>query len=117
LHVVDGLGVPGVDGAWVSGGCVAPLSTAVSGPYHLSEIFWSPDASGCTPSVVSALVLKPVHWSTTVIGDAAVVLPAAQPGMAWFSATTRCPHSAQLDGFIGMICATRIFMLGLLARI
>ena len=29
---------------------VAPDSCAVSGGYHLSEIFWSPVALGCTPS-------------------------------------------------------------------
>lgn len=46
--------------------------------YHLSEIFWLPEAFGWTPSNVSVAVLYPVHWSTTVMGDWAVVLVSAQ---------------------------------------
>jgi hypothetical protein len=76
-----------------------------------------PASFGCTPSPVSVASLKPVHWSTTVIGDCAVLLPLAQPGMAALSATARCGHSAQPAGASGMICATRIRMPGLLARI
>ena len=44
---------------------------------------------------VSVPVLKPLHWSTTVIGDRAVDLPAAQPVIAAFRSTTRWGHSAQ----------------------
>ncbi len=62
-------------------------------------------------------VLKPVHWSTTVIGDCGVVVAAAQAGMALLKVTVRWAQSAQLEGFMGMILATRILMFGLLARI
>ncbi len=60
---------------------------------------------GCTPSAVSEASLNPVQQSTTVIGDAVVVLDAAQVAIAWLSAITLCPHCAQLLGFIGMIWA------------
>ncbi len=62
-------------------------------------------------------VLKPVHWSTTTIGDWAVVRAAAQAGIALFRLIVRWAHSPQVDGFIGMILATRIFIAGFLARI
>src|SRR5690242_18606909 len=52
-----------------------------------------------------------------MIGDWAVVCALAQAGIAALRFTTRWPQSVQLLGFIGMICATRIFMFGLLARI
>jgi hypothetical protein len=44
-------------------------------------------------------------------------LALAQAGIWLFRATTRWGHSEQLLGFMGMICATRTFMFGLLARI
>ena len=49
--------------------------------------------TGCTPSYVSVVVLKPVQRSMTVIGDALVVLLAAQAGIALLNATTRAAHS------------------------
>jgi hypothetical protein len=55
-------------------------------------------------------VSKPVHWSTTTTGDCAVLRPAAQDGIASFRATTPAAQVGQLDGFIGMSCATTIFM-------
>ncbi|MEU4244494.1 hypothetical protein [Actinoplanes sp. NPDC026619] len=83
----------------------------------MSEILTLPLSFGWTPSVVFEPVLKPLHWSTTVIGDAEVLLPLAQPGMALLRLITRCPQSEQPLGFIGRIFATRIFMADLLARI
>ncbi len=50
------------------------VSSPVSGGYPLAAIFWLPASFGWTPSPVSVASLNPVHWSTTVIGDAAVVL-------------------------------------------
>jgi hypothetical protein len=44
---------------------------------------------------VSVAVLNPVHWSTTVIGEAAVVRPAAQAGMAASRFTTPWAQLAQ----------------------
>ena len=85
------------------------------GGYHLSDIFCVPVVPlGWTPSRVSPTGMtagsKPVHWSTTVIGDWGVVRPAAQAGMAAFKATTLAPHVAQAQvgqaavftGFMGM---------------
>src|SRR5690348_4296386 len=105
-----------VDGDGVGVGFPPEISGARAG-YHLSDIFWLPESFGCTPSYVSVASLKPVHWSTTLIGDWAVVLPAAQAGIAALKVTTRWAQSEQLLGFIGRILATRIFMAGLLARI
>src|SRR4051812_18206899 len=78
---------------------------ATTAGYQRASIFWMPvEVLGCTPSVVSAAVSNPVHWSTTVIGDAVVLFARAQPGIAAFRSATRCPHAEQFDGFIGMIC-------------
>ncbi|MEE3920003.1 hypothetical protein V2I01_22245 [Micromonospora sp. BRA006-A] len=114
LTVGDEVGPP--VGDVVGPGVVRP-SAATSAGYHLSDIFWSPAAFGCTPSYVSVAVLNPVHWSTTTIGEAVVVFPAAQPSMSAWSATVRWPHSGQLAGFIGMIFATSTVVAGLAARI
>jgi len=51
------------------------------------------ERTGCTPSYVSVVVLKPVQRSMTVMGDALVVLLAAQAGIALLNATTRAAHS------------------------
>jgi hypothetical protein len=97
---------------------VSVPSAATTAGYQRLSIFWIPVVPlGCTPSVVSAAVSNPVHWSTTVIGEAAVEFACAQPGMALLRSTTRWPHAPQLAGFIGMIFATTTFMAGLLARI
>src|SRR6476619_1337358 len=79
----------GVVGACGSDGGVVPPIAAVRGAYHLSAILTMPVSLGCTPSPVSLLAFQPVHWSTTVIGDWAVVFAAAQPGIALLSATVR----------------------------
>ena len=85
-----GVGVDGVVTAGVVGVVVPTESTAaVSAGYQALEIFWLPASFGCTPSVVSVAVLIPVQVSTTVIGDAAVDLPAAQAGIAVLKATAR----------------------------
>src|SRR5262249_30463454 len=94
--------------------------------YHLSEIFCDPLAFGCTPSAVSApsFALNPVHWSTTTMGDVAVLLPVAQAGIMSLNAVTRAPQSghaqvvqvAVLIGFMGMSLATRMTTRGLAAR-
>jgi hypothetical protein len=76
-----------------------------------------PESFGCTPSDVSAAGSPPVHWSTTVTGDAAVVVEAAHAGIAASRSTVRCAHSAHALGATGMILATRIFIAGLSARI
>jgi hypothetical protein len=82
-------GVPGLDDDVLgrgddvlgAGDGITPRNTSASGGYQRSDIFWMPVVPfGCTPSVVSADVLNPVHWSTTVIGDWAVLRPLAQPG-------------------------------------
>ena len=117
LQLTEAVRPVGTVGGVVSAGGVVPPSSGVSAGYHRSDIFWKPESSGWTPSVVSATVSKPVNWSTTVTGDWAVVLPAAQAGMALLSAATPGGHHVQPPGVIGMIWATRIFMLGLLARI
>src|SRR5262249_5487423 len=70
------------DGGGVSPGGGGAPSADTSAGYQRSDIFWKPASFGCTPSPVSVEALKPVHWSTTVIGDADVVFPAAQPGIA-----------------------------------
>ena len=54
----------------------------------MDAIFCDPWVLGCTPSRVSAAGSKPVYWSTTMTGDWAVVLPAANVVMAVFSAGT-----------------------------
>jgi hypothetical protein len=98
------------------------LRSAMRAGYHLSDIFWLPESLGCTPSYVSVLVSNPVHWSTTIIGDWAVVLPSAQACIWLLKLMTLWGQSGQLpqtaaEGFRGMILATRIFMFGLFARI
>src|SRR6185503_7647305 len=93
-----------------------PFSAGSTGGYHLADIFWMPASLGCTPSPVSVAVLNPVHWSTTVIGDCAVLLALTQAGMALSKVTTRCPHSGQLLGFIGRIFATISLVFGFEAR-
>src|SRR5690349_13360913 len=86
-------------------GC-EPRAVTTAG-YQRPSIFWMPvELFGCTPSVVSAAVSNPVHWSTTVIGDAVVLFARAQPGMAALRSTTRCAQAEQLAGVIGMIWAT-----------
>src|SRR5689334_18302723 len=99
LQVTDTVGLVGTVGAWVSPvGGVVPVIAAASGAYQLFAILTFPESLGCTPSPVSVAGFQPVHWSTTVIGDCAVVLDAAQPGIALFSDTVRAGQSAQLDG-------------------
>jgi hypothetical protein len=71
--------------------------------YHLSDIFWFPESFGCTPSPVSVAVLNPVHWSTTTIGDCAVLKPLAHAGMSALKSMVRWAHSGQVLGFTGMI--------------
>src|SRR5713226_4285888 len=93
------------------------VSNGVRAGYHLAAIFWLPESLGWTPSTVSVASLNPVHWSTTTIGDCAVLSDAAQAGMAASRLTTPCAQLEHPLGFIGMICATRIFMFGLFARI
>ncbi len=66
---------------------------------------------------MSVTVSKPVHWSTTVTGERAVLVTAAQPGIRALKSTTRWAQAAHWLGFMGMSCATRTFMSGLLARI
>src|SRR6185295_11864305 len=66
-----------------------PASTAARAGNHLSAIFWKPALFGWTPSLVSTVVSKPVHRSTTMMGDCAVLKPAAQAGMAALRLITR----------------------------
>src|SRR3954471_6424023 len=75
---------------------------------HFAAILVEPEAFGCTPSLVSCpwAGLKPVNWSTTVIGDAAVLLLAAQAGICASRFCARVGQSLQPDGCSGMICAT-----------
>src|ERR1051325_3568803 len=69
-------------GPWVRVGVRvgAPPSTADRAGNHLSAIFWKPALFGWMPSLVSVVVSKPVHWSTTMIRDCEVLKPAAQLG-------------------------------------
>src|SRR4051794_22838890 len=106
-----------MDGLAVGGGGITPSSTWASAGYQRSAIFWKPMVVGWTPSTVSATASKPVHWSTTTIGDCVVVRPAAQPGMALSNSTMSAGQVEQLAALIGMICATMILMAGLFARI
>src|SRR3954454_780047 len=110
-----------VGGVVVIGGDVVPpppgVSCADRAGDHRSDIFWFPESFGWTPSPVSVAELNPVHWSTTAIGDCAVVLPLAHAGIALLRAIARFGQSAHPLGFSGMIFATRIFMFGLPARI
>src|SRR5690242_8845006 len=75
---VVGVGV----GEPVVGGGLPGVSSALSGGNHFAAIFWLPASLGCTPSPVSVASLNPVHWSTTVTGDWAVLIPLAQAGIA-----------------------------------
>lgn len=67
--------------------------------------------------MVSEVAEKPVQQSTTVMGEEVVFFVGAQAAMALFSAMTRLPQSAQLEGAMGMIWATRILIVLLLTRI
>src|SRR4026207_635983 len=85
---------------------------------HFLAIFIDPDVLGCTPSLVSwpCAGLKPVNWSTTEMGDAAVLLVVAQPGICAFRFCARVVRSLQADGCSGMICATITRTFGLAPR-
>ena len=82
------------------------LITLASGSYQHFTMASLPLALGWTPSPVIDVVSNPVQQSTTVMGLSVVVTFGAQSAIALFRFTTRCPQSAQFDGFIGMICAT-----------
>jgi hypothetical protein len=79
--------------------------------------FVFPLSFGCTPSPVSVVVLYPVKQSTTVIGLALVLFPAAHAGIALFKATTPASQVVHPLGFMGVIWATRIRMVLFEARI
>jgi hypothetical protein len=108
---------------------VVPTGTCVTVPELAARIavfngsnqqfasFTFPLSFGCTPSPVSVAVLKPVKQSTTVIGLALVLFDAAQAGIALFKATTPAAQMVQVLGFMGVICATRMRMVLLDARI
>ena len=51
---------------------------------HLVAIFVDPLVFEWTPSAVSVAGLNPVFWSTTVIGEFAVLLLAVQAGIIAF---------------------------------
>jgi hypothetical protein len=93
------------------------LIAAATAEYQLLPSTFVPASFGCTPSLVMVAVLKPVQTSTTVIGEAEVLFEGAQVAIALLRLMTRCPHSLHPEGFIGMIFATRIFIVGFEARI
>lgn len=79
------------------------LIAALSGANQAFAIFALPESLGCTPSLVSLLVLNPEYRFTTVIGLCPVVSPAAHAGIALSSACTPEAQSEHPDGFMGVI--------------
>lgn len=78
-----------LDAETVTGAVPPTLTIAeLSGAYQSFAKMVLPASLGCTPSPVSSVVLYPVQQSTTLTGLAAVVMPAAQAGIAALSATT-----------------------------
>lgn len=93
------------------------LIAAVTTEYQLLASTFAAASFGCTPSLVMVAVLKSVQTSTIVIGEAEVLLVGAQVAIVLLRLMTRCPHSLHPEGFIGMILATRIFIVGFGSRI
>src|SRR5262245_61209413 len=93
------------DGVGLADGCggITPLRTWASVGYQRLAIFWKPPVFGCTPSTVSATASKPVHWSTSTMGDCAVDRPAAQPGSALLNSTMSAGQVEHAAALIGMI--------------
>jgi hypothetical protein len=81
----------------------AAMIAFFNGANSVFASFVFPELLRWTPSTVSVASSYPVQQSTTVMGDADVVLFTAHAGMALLRLMTPCAQAGQLLGSIGVI--------------